>query len=199
MVPFRSACAILAGGLLVLTATAAHAQPYRGTWAPGPYERSWPIFMTSINYPGLYGAHMASVPAVAYNTRTSADRFVSLAATAPLPPPPPPVTETPSPPAPPGPAADAARVNVLLPSEATLTIQGVPMSQTGAFREFISPPLVPGPDYRYTIRAAWTANGRPVTQERVVHVRPGERVDVDLMTSPPPRESTSTLRPRPLP
>jgi uncharacterized protein (TIGR03000 family) len=191
--------AVLAGGLLALMAPTAHADPYGDASGWNPYWRPRPIFMTSINYPGVYGFHVAGVPALAYNTRTSAENWYHLeevvgvpprplVASAPLPPPPPPAPE---------PAGESARVNVLLPSDATLTIEGVRMSPTGTFREFVSPPLVPGPDYTYTVRATWTQNGKPVSQERVVHVAPGARVDVDLMNAAPRVEEPSTLQARP--
>jgi uncharacterized protein (TIGR03000 family) len=212
MVPFRfsfGGLVVLAGSVVFLMATATEAQPMAGRSPyPGParaaldsYSPLWegpsPIIMTSINYPGLYGSYFAGVPALVYNTRPSAGNFYTAGATDVLPPRLVTLAE-PAPAAVP-PGGEKAHVNVMLPSEATLTIQGVRMSSTGSFREFVSPPLPFNQDFTYTISASWTFNGRDVTQERVVRVRAGERVDVDLMTSAPRQAETSTLRAQPLP
>ena len=179
--------------------------PYRYAYSPTVYgayspvyEYPAPIFMTSINYPGLYGYYMASVPAVTYNTRPSTSNFYTAGATDIVGPRQVTISET-TPAAPSAqPPGETARVNVLVPSEAVLTIQGQRMTQTGSYREFVSPPLVPGRDYTYTFRATWNENGRDVARERTVHVAAGSRIDVDLMTAP--REETGpTLRTRPLP
>ena len=244
MVPFRfvGAAAALAGGMLVLAATAlaqpepgspsspytsagpvgagplagytgrfatpvpprAAIGPYRYAYSPSVYEAYSPVYegpapiiMTSINYPGVYGSFMASVPAVTYNVRPSAGGFYTVGATDVLGPRQVTISGT----APAGetpPPGEVARVNVLVPSDAVLTIQGQRMTQTGSYREFVSPRLVPGQDYTYTLRATWNDNGREASQERTVHVTAGSRVDVDLMNAP--REETgSTLRTRPLP
>src|SRR5947199_90255 len=78
-----------------------------------------------------------SVPATAYSTRPSASNFYTAGETAVLPPRI--VTLTPTmravPTAEPAPTPDTtARVNVLVPSEARLFIQGVPMTLTGSYR-----------------------------------------------------------------
>jgi uncharacterized protein (TIGR03000 family) len=194
----------LAGGLFFLTAAALQAQP--PARAAGPYspatsltviEGPSPIVMTSINYPGLYGSYFMGVPALTYNTRPSAGNFYTPDAGTVLAPHVVTLHEN-TPPAPP-PAAEPAHVNILVPSEAAVSIQGVRMSQPGSFREFVSPPLLFDQDYTYTIRAAWPVNGREVAQERLIHVRAGQRVDVDLMTAPPAQGDTTTLRSLPLP
>jgi uncharacterized protein (TIGR03000 family) len=186
------------------------ARPGVGTYyySPSAFEVYSPvietpsgIFMTTINYPGLYGAYFASVPAVAYNTRPSASNFYTVGETTVLPPRT--VTITPTlravPELPPT-AENTAKLNVLLPSEAALYVQGVRMDRTGSFREFVSPPLVPGEVYTYNLHAVWKENGKDVARDELVRVRPGERTDVDL-TRGTPRElpEPSTLRTRPLP
>jgi uncharacterized protein (TIGR03000 family) len=198
--------AVLAAGFLFLMAPTTQAQPATAG-VPGRYVadrpvyesfsavvgHSSPIFLTSINYPGLYGAYTYGVPAHAYNTRPSAPTFHGILDT---------VSVSPAAPAilpPAEPVRENAYVNVLVPSEASLWIQDVRMDRTGSVREFVSPPLAPGQDYTYTVRASWTENGRDVIRQRVVHVAPGDRIDVDLLTPPAREESTTTLRARPLP
>jgi uncharacterized protein (TIGR03000 family) len=76
------------------------------------------------------------------------------------------------------------------------------MPQPGSVREFVTPALETGRDYTYHVRVAWTENGREVTREQTIRVRPGERTDVDFMNPPnaiPEGSGTSTLRTRPLP
>jgi uncharacterized protein (TIGR03000 family) len=162
------------------------------------YEGPSPVIMTSINYPGVYGSFMASVPAVTYNVRPSAGGFYTVGATDVLGPRQVTISGTAPTAETPVPAGESARVNVLVPSDATLTIQGQRMTQTGSYREFVSPPLVRGQDYTYTLRATWNDNGREASQERTVHVGAGSRVEVDLMNAPR-EEKGSTLRTRPLP
>jgi uncharacterized protein (TIGR03000 family) len=178
--------------------------PYRYAYSPTVYEAYSPVYegpspiiMTSINYPGVYGAFMASVPSVTYNTRPSAGGFYTAGETTVLGPRQVTISNT-APTVVTAAPGEAARVNVLVPSEATLTIQGQRMTQTGSYREFVSPPLVPGQDYTYTVRATWNDNGREASAEKSVHVAAGSRVEVDLMTAARP-ETGSTLKTRPLP
>ena len=42
-------------------------------------------------------------------------------------------------------------------------------------REFDSPPLTPGKQYSYEVKAQWEENGRPVTQTQEVDVSAGAR------------------------
>jgi uncharacterized protein (TIGR03000 family) len=199
MVLSRFSCRVLAGllgGLFFLTAAALQAQPPARATSLTIIEGPSPIIMTSINYPGLYGSYFMGVPALTYNTRPSAGNFYTADAGTVLPPRV--VTLRENAPATP-PAAEPAHVNILVPSEAVVSIQGVHMTQPGSFREFVSPPLLFDQDYTYTIRAAWPVNGREVAQERLIHVRAGQRVDVDLMTAPPAQGDTSTLRSMPIP
>jgi uncharacterized protein (TIGR03000 family) len=213
MVPFRfsfAALVVLAGSVVLAAATATQARPMpaaspyaAGRPAYDSYSPLWngpsPIIMTSINYPGLYGSFYAGVPALTYNTRPSAGNFYAAGATDLLPPRlvadgPPPVPAA----LPPAPGTEKAHINIMAPSEATVTVQGAPVAANGGFREFVSPPLPFNQDFVYTICASWTANGREVVQERVVRVHAGQQVDVDL-NAYPRTEGGSTLRTQPLP
>lgn len=82
-------------------------------------------------------------------------------------------------PAPQGPGS--ARIIVRLPADAKLWIDDYQSTQTGPVRELQTPAtLQPGQIYHYTLKATWTANGQPVTQERVVDVQAGIVTDVDF-------------------
>lgn len=65
---------------------------------------------------------------------------------------------------------------------AQIWIDGSRTSQTGTVRRFLSPPINPGSNYTYDIKAQWTENGHTVDQTRTVRVRAGERVNVDFNT-----------------
>jgi uncharacterized protein (TIGR03000 family) len=157
------------------------------------------VFMTSINYPGQYGSITMGVPAYRYIARPDgmnyygvpssvleSPRDVDITAVRPV------ATQT-------APAGETATVNVLVPSDATVWLQGQEMSETGSYRQFVSPPLTAGQRYRYQVQASWRENGRDVTQTRSVPIRAGQRVDVDFTQPQPAPERTSTLRARPLP
>ncbi len=158
------------------------------------------VFMTSINYPGQYGGITMGVPAYRYVTRPDGMNYYGVPAD--FVESPRDVTITPAVPVTaPLEAKERAHLNVLVPSDATLWIQGQEMDQTGSFREFVSPPLVASQRYTYEVQARWNVNGKDVTQTRKVPIRAGERVDVDFTNPPraPEDTGTSTLRARPLP
>jgi len=68
-----------------------------------------------------------------------------------------------------------ARLRVMVPAQdARLSINGTPMQQTGTSRVFESPALEAGRSYTYSLQATWTENGREVTKQQEVEVRPGQ-------------------------
>jgi uncharacterized protein (TIGR03000 family) len=76
-----------------------------------------------------------------------------------------------------------ARVTVRLPADATLWVDGKPTKQTGAVREFVTPPVLrAGQTYRYTFRAEWSEDGRTVSRERPADVRAAGAVTLDFGT-----------------
>jgi len=78
-----------------------------------------------------------------------------------------------------------AEVDLVVPADAELWVQDVRMQQqTGAVRLFVSPALPAGRDFRYRIRAIYRDQGRAMTTTRMLTVRAGERLQVDLLTLP---------------
>jgi len=78
-----------------------------------------------------------------------------------------------------------ARIQVLLPSaDALVLFDGHKTQQRGTDRVFETPPLPAGRQAVYTLTASWTENGRRVSLERRVEVRPGSEVLVNF-TGPP--------------
>jgi uncharacterized protein (TIGR03000 family) len=169
---------------------------YYASWAQG----SLPTYMTSINYPTIYGSYgyqyapgrmtygavqadYTTAPTV-YSyylpPRDSASwRVIPDTATSPI--------------------ITTAAIVVRLPADAALSFQGVWTTQTGAVRHFVTPALSPGDSYTYDISAAWTEGGREVTRKRHITIHAGDRLTVDLTTPQEGPEGTSTLRTRPLP
>jgi uncharacterized protein (TIGR03000 family) len=77
-----------------------------------------------------------------------------------------------------------AKVNVVLPEAATLTINGKPTRSQSSLRRFISPPLEKGKKYRYTFQANFLRGNQVVRIARTVTLRAGQRKDLLLRLSP---------------
>jgi uncharacterized protein (TIGR03000 family) len=76
---------------------------------------------------------------------------------------------------------DIATVRVRLPrSDAKVFFEGQPTQQQGTDRLFQSPPLEKGKSYKYDVKATWMENGREVTREKKVDVRPGQMAMVNF-------------------
>jgi uncharacterized protein (TIGR03000 family) len=189
------------------------------TYVPGSFRTygslAEPIFMTTINTPGIYGAYSYGVAPLTLNREPTFYPVYEPRLDIPA------VTTTIAPVRPtstivtaatvnreplPGafgavaratvPANSTAEVVVRLPADATLYFEGVPMDLTGPERHFVSPPLIPGRNYQYDVRAVWNDDqGQEVVQDRKVPVRAGGRVSVDFRTP----AANPTLRTRPLP
>jgi uncharacterized protein (TIGR03000 family) len=76
---------------------------------------------------------------------------------------------------------NAALIQVRVPTNAEIFIEGDKTTQTGAVRLFQSPELQPGKSYTYDVRASWTdAGGKPVERTKQVRVQAGARASVDF-------------------
>ena len=97
-------------------------------------------------------------------------------------------------PAPPPAAEDPNTVviAVRVPAEAELWFDGEKTSQSGTFREFVSPPLSPEQTYAYQIRARWTEDGQVIDKAHQINVHAGRHVLVDFL-SPVPRGRAPTM------
>jgi uncharacterized protein (TIGR03000 family) len=79
------------------------------------------------------------------------------------------------------PAEAVARVTVQLPTaDALVYFNGARMLAQGTTRQFTTPPLEPGHDYYYTVRARWWEQGRLVERQTELHVRPGQSYTLDF-------------------
>ena len=89
-----------------------------------------------------------------------------------------------------------ARLRVFLPEDdATLLVDDAATKQTGTTRVFASPPLDPRYSYSYTITAKWEPNNyTEVIRTRVVQVRAGVEVEVDLRKPDPKNPERFLIR-----
>jgi uncharacterized protein (TIGR03000 family) len=86
-----------------------------------------------------------------------------------------------------------AHITVRVPPSAEVWFEGHKTDATGNVREFTSPPLTPGRQFTYTVRARWDDNGRPVEQSRQVDVSAGSHADVSFpVARPGPAADQST-------
>lgn len=77
-------------------------------------------------------------------------------------------------------------LNIRVPPDAVVRINGQQTTQGGPRREFVSSGLAPGRTYTFMVTARWTdATGKPVELEQRVHVQGGERRNVDFLAPPP--------------
>lgn len=77
-----------------------------------------------------------------------------------------------------------ATIVVRLPAGARLTVNGKASRSSSATRKFVSPPLEPGKDFHYTLKAEMDRAGRPVSVRTRVAVRAGEEKRVVLGLPP---------------
>src|SRR5208337_701764 len=66
-------------------------------------------------------------------------------------------------------------------STAVVEVEGMKTAQTGELRRYQSPAVPVGKSYYYTIKVSWKdADGKDVSDEKVVRVQPGQETTVDL-------------------
>ena len=68
-----------------------------------------------------------------------------------------------------------------LPDDAQIFVQDQPTTQTGTLRQFLSPALVPGSKYAYTVRVRWHENGQWVEQMSTFPIQAGESHCIDVL------------------
>jgi uncharacterized protein (TIGR03000 family) len=76
---------------------------------------------------------------------------------------------------------NAAAIDVKVPADARVLVQGQLTRQTGSDRFFESPPLQQDKTYAYKIKAIWTnRDGEKVERNQTVQVRAGSHVTLDF-------------------
>ncbi len=120
------------------------------------------------------GPNPASVPSAAYFTygRTS----YTTESPSPLPVYGPPSAYAALPPA----MSLTALLQVQVPLDAEVWLEGRKMRSTGMRRHYRSPPLDPAKGYVYEVRARWLFDGKPVEDVRHIAIRGGATILVDF-------------------
>ena len=80
-----------------------------------------------------------------------------------------------------------SRITVTLPqADAELTVDGKPVTVTGAMRTFETPPLNAGSTHKYSFSVSWRPNSyTTMTRTRTVTFRAGARLTLDLSVDDP--------------
>jgi uncharacterized protein (TIGR03000 family) len=86
----------------------------------------------------------------------------------------------------------AAAIEVRVPERAEVWFDGTKTVQSGKLREYASPPLEPGREFTYVVRARWKDGDRDVDETRVVAVSAGSRTSVNFT---PDRPAASPPKP----
>lgn len=73
-----------------------------------------------------------------------------------------------------------AALDVRVPADAVVYLQGQRMTMTGARRRFITPEIVDGQPHVYTMQVVAQRNGQPVSRSTEVTVRAGQEVEVSV-------------------
>jgi uncharacterized protein (TIGR03000 family) len=73
-----------------------------------------------------------------------------------------------------------AYIRLYVPDAAKVTVDGTATKQTGAIRNFESPPLPPGQKFYYRFKATWQDQGKDVVREENVVVQAGKESTLDL-------------------
>jgi uncharacterized protein (TIGR03000 family) len=72
------------------------------------------------------------------------------------------------------------RLTIYVPADAQLSVDGYKTKSIGEIRRYVSPPLLLGKGYTYTVKAVWKEKGKEVVREREARVRAGQETIVDL-------------------
>ncbi len=93
----------------------------------------------------------------------------------------------------PTPSEAAAHITVTLPANAQLWFNDALMLTTGPVREFDTPPVAQGKQFKYTVKATWKEDNKDVTQTQQVTFTAGQIVQVKF---PVPAKTTGQTAPR---
>jgi uncharacterized protein (TIGR03000 family) len=76
------------------------------------------------------------------------------------------------------PVNDRVTLNLSVPADAKIWVEGLPMGPGGGQRQFVSPPIQPGHDYTYDIQVSWKQDGREVSHKRHISVHAGDVINL---------------------
>jgi len=75
---------------------------------------------------------------------------------------------------------DQAILEIHVPADAILTVDGAQTQSTGPTRVLIPPPLQQGKEYSYELKAKVNRNGKDESKTQTVKVRPGQPTQVTM-------------------
>jgi uncharacterized protein (TIGR03000 family) len=75
-------------------------------------------------------------------------------------------------------------LNVQVPSDAKVEINGEQTSQTGSYRQFVTPVLTEGKSYTMVVKATWSNGQGQVTKSQKVQCQAGETFTINMMQVP---------------
>jgi uncharacterized protein (TIGR03000 family) len=91
--------------------------------------------------------------------------------------------------------ANTAYLQLIVPQNAEVRVEGSATSRKGAVREFISPPLDPDRNFVYTIAVRGTdAGGKPIEEQRSIRVHANDQLRIDF-TQPASAQQVSSSAP----
>jgi uncharacterized protein (TIGR03000 family) len=80
----------------------------------------------------------------------------------------------------PPPTPNSAHLQILVPENAEVLVEGGKTATTGTVREFVSPPLTPGKNMIYAITVRYAdAAGKPVEETHSIRVRANDQLRID--------------------
>jgi uncharacterized protein (TIGR03000 family) len=77
--------------------------------------------------------------------------------------------------------AGTVLLNVQVPADAKVWIEGQETKQTGPSRQFVTPTLTQGQQYTYEVKAQWNEGSQKITRTRRVPVQAGQGVTINLL------------------
>ncbi|HZV04007.1 MAG TPA: TIGR03000 domain-containing protein [Gemmataceae bacterium] len=96
-----------------------------------------------------------------------------------------PTGNAPSPTTNPAPTPNTARLQLLVPENAEVLVEGNKTAATGTVRHFVSPPLDPGKNMLYAVTVRYKdADGKPIEETHSVRVRANDDLRIDCTPQP---------------
>jgi len=155
---------------------------------PGWYGGYYPGYPYGL-YPGYgYPAFAPPVAAVAPSPVLATQPLIETPPLAPMPGPPQQPELLPLPRVPAQANDNKARIQVTIPADAMVWVEGEATTQTGAQRTFTSPELPSDKIYTYEIKARWMQGGQPVERTLQVKVQRNKIATADFNAPPLPKD-----------
>jgi uncharacterized protein (TIGR03000 family) len=96
-------------------------------------------------------------------------------------------------------AAPPANIDMTVPADASVWIEGQATNLQGVERHFVSPALEAGAHYSYTIRVQWTEGSKTVERSRRIRFESGDQIRINLARGDEPTIDVTVARTAPAP